>query len=93
MRHARLLHNYQGLSTQNQTIAPGDYAPDDERLFGLADYLVESRHAEWIDVAEPVAEAPPIPERADEAPADDEAAPPEPPADLPAPPNRRTKRG
>jgi len=62
MRQVRVLHNYQGMPSQNQTIVADDYAPDDERLFGLADYLVENGHAEWIG-AFPIEEAQPIPER------------------------------
>lgn len=66
MRQVRVLHNYQGMPSQNQVIVAGDYAPDDERLFGLADYLVENRHAEWIGGDDPVVEAQPLPDRSDE---------------------------
>jgi hypothetical protein len=66
MRQVRVWHNYQGMPSQNQTVVAGDYAPDDERLFGLADYLVKNGHAEWIGADEPVAEAQPITDRSDE---------------------------
>ena len=36
---------YQGKLTNEQPIPPGNYAEDDQRLFGLADYLVANGHA------------------------------------------------
>lgn len=44
----RVHTGYQGTPSRNRWIEPGDYAPKDARLFGLADYLVENGHAVWI---------------------------------------------
>lgn len=41
----RLKEIYQGTLTNEQPVLPGDYADNDERLFGLADYLVANGHA------------------------------------------------
>lgn len=41
----RVHTGYQGAPSRNRWIEPGDYAPKDARLFGLADYLVENGHA------------------------------------------------
>jgi hypothetical protein len=41
----RVLHNYGGANTRERRIEPGDYAEDDPRLFGLADYLLQNDHA------------------------------------------------
>lgn len=37
---------YRGRATNEQAIVPGQYAEDDPRLFGLADFLVETGRAE-----------------------------------------------
>lgn len=58
----RLHTDYGGARTHEQRIAPGDYDADDERLFGLADYLVENGHASWLpDDAVPLASTAPEP--------------------------------
>lgn len=41
----QVLHNYGGSRTKEQRIYPGTYEHDDERLFGLAGYLVANGHA------------------------------------------------
>lgn len=41
----QVLHNYGGKLTKEQRILPAIYDTTDERLFGLADYLVINRHA------------------------------------------------
>jgi hypothetical protein len=41
----RVLHGYRGAPSKERYIAAGDYADDDERLFGLAQYLVANGHA------------------------------------------------
>jgi hypothetical protein len=41
----RVLHNYGGDNTRERRIEPGEYAADDPRLFGLADYLLANGHA------------------------------------------------
>lgn len=50
----RVLHIYQGVPSGDKRIHPGEYANDDPALFGLADYLVDNRHAEAVD--EPIVE-------------------------------------
>lgn len=51
-----VLHNYGGRNTNERRIPPGVYEADDERLFGLADYLVENGHA--VVITEPEVEMP-----------------------------------
>lgn len=41
----RLKDTYRGKKTNERAIAPGDYAEDDPRLEGLAEYLVTNGHA------------------------------------------------
>jgi hypothetical protein len=41
----RLKDSYRGKPSRERVIAPGEYAEDDERLFGLADYLVKNGYA------------------------------------------------
>lgn len=63
MRVIRVLHNYGGALTNERRIAPGDYVDSDERLLGIADYLVENGHAEVIaesPSANDTAELPPV---------------------------------
>ena len=48
-RTIRLTRVYQGRRTNEQPIFPGDYAEDDERLFGLAAYLLTNGHAEVVE--------------------------------------------
>lgn len=43
--HIRVLHNYGGKPSGGRRILPGDYEASDERLFGLAQYLVDNGHA------------------------------------------------
>lgn len=52
----RVRFNFGGRMTNEQRIEPGDYVADDERLHGLAEYLVANGIAEIV---------------ADEAPADE----------------------
>lgn len=50
-----ILVNYGGRLTGEHRIEPGEYEPDDSRLFGLGDYLVAAGHARpIIDVDEPL---------------------------------------
>lgn len=49
IRAVRVLENYGGALTSEQRILPGVYAEDDPALFGLAEYLVDNRFAEWSD--------------------------------------------
>lgn len=56
----RVHTGYQGAPSRNRWIEPGDYAPKDARLFGLADYLVENGHATRIaDAADTTVMEPP----------------------------------
>jgi hypothetical protein len=41
----RVLRIYQGRRTNEQKIAPGVYEWDDARLYGLAQYLLDNKHA------------------------------------------------
>lgn len=41
----QVLHNYGGARTQERRILAGTYEHDDERLFGLAAYLIANGHA------------------------------------------------
>jgi hypothetical protein len=50
----RLKEIYQGKLTNEQPILPGNYADDDEGLFGLADYLVANGHAVHISEDEAI---------------------------------------
>lgn len=52
----RVHHNYGGKLTGEQRIEAGDYAADDARLFGLADYLVTNGHAAVIENEPPPVE-------------------------------------
>lgn len=70
--HIRLLDGYRGKFTREQFIPAGEYRRDDPVLCGLAEYLVETGHAVWVGVAQPVAV--PIP-----------LAPIEPPEAIPVP--------
>ena len=45
----QVLHNYGGKLTKEQRILPAIYDATDERLFGLADYLVTNGHAIYVD--------------------------------------------
>lgn len=45
----RVNHNYGGKPTNNLRIRPGVYDASDPALFGLADYLVQHGHAEFVD--------------------------------------------
>lgn len=47
----KLLHNYGGTLTGERRIEPGEYDATDERLFGLADYLVANGHARVVELA------------------------------------------
>ena len=58
--HIRLLYGYRGKFTREQFIPAGEYRRDDPVLCGLAEYLVETGHAVWVGVAQPVAV--PVPE-------------------------------
>lgn len=49
----RVLINYGGSNTNERRIEPGDYAEDDPRLFGIADYLKQNGHAVEITVSTP----------------------------------------
>lgn len=54
-----LPNGYNGRLVQYQSVPPGDYADDDPRLFGIADYLVSNGFATRLDAPavkpEPVA--------------------------------------
>lgn len=63
--HLRI--NYGGARTNEQRIPPGDYDADDERLFGLAGYLVDNGHAVWVDA--PTLDASELPAPEPDAPA------------------------
>lgn len=52
----RVLYGYQGRPSRERLIASGEYAADDVRLFGLAEYLVANGHAVVVEEA---AEVPP----------------------------------
>lgn len=54
----RLNALYQGAPSHEQPIEPGDYADDDPRLFGIADYLVSNGFATRLDA--PVVETEPV---------------------------------
>lgn len=43
-----LRYAYQGRPSKGRMIAAGDYAQDDARLFGLAEYLIKTGHAEVV---------------------------------------------
>lgn len=45
----KLLLNYGGWNTNERRILPGVYDSDDPALFGLADYLVENKHAVVVE--------------------------------------------
>lgn len=49
----RLPNYYKGLPSDFKPILPGDYDSDDPRLYGLADYLVKTGHAEALDAPLP----------------------------------------
>lgn len=53
-----LPNGYNGRLVNYQSVPPGDYADDDPRLFGIADYLVENRFATRLDA--PVVETEPV---------------------------------
>ncbi len=76
----QLLHNYGGRRTNEQRIPPGVYDASDERLFGLAQYLVENDHAVIVE--------------SDESPvSEDELIPVNPPAEpAPAKPSKAKAR-
>lgn len=50
MRVIRLTRSYIGWKTGERRIAAGDYADSDPRLFGAADYLLETGHAQDVTV-------------------------------------------
>jgi hypothetical protein len=50
----RVLRNYGSVALGKKRIEPGDYAEDDPRLFGQADYLVANGHA--VDLSAPSAQ-------------------------------------
>lgn len=52
----RLPNFYKGLPSDFKPIFPGDYDSDDERLYGLADYLVKTGQAEALDAPLPFRE-------------------------------------
>ena len=52
--HIRLLNGYRGKFTREQFIPAGEYRRDDPKLCWLAEYLVETGHAVWVGVAQPV---------------------------------------
>lgn len=41
----KVLQNYGGVRTNEKRILPGVYESDDERLFGLSDYLIDNGYA------------------------------------------------
>lgn len=53
----RVPNYYRGLPSDFKPIYPGDYDSDDERLYGLADYLVQTGHAEALDAPLPFRKA------------------------------------
>lgn len=63
MRMIRVFNNYGGRRTHEQRIPAGDYSEDDPRLFGLADYLIESGHAAEVlyPASNDTAELEPVP--------------------------------
>lgn len=58
MAKIRVLRNYGGRLTNEARILPGVYNSDDERLFGLAEYLVAEGYAVSVPAPKPE-EAPP----------------------------------
>lgn len=58
-----VLRNYGSAATDFQRIEPGDYAEDDPRLYGQADYLIENGVAVKVGA---VAVAAPAPEPIEE---------------------------
>lgn len=56
VRMVRVLHSYGGSLTGEVRIVPGVYAVDAQELFGIAEYLVENGHAEWLGETAPVVE-------------------------------------
>lgn len=60
-----LLHDYRGNRTGGELIKRGEYASDDPRVFGLAQYLVDNGHARVITPAK-VQAAPVLVSTADE---------------------------
>lgn len=54
MNHIEVLRWYTGVRTNEQPILAGIYAVDDERLFGLAEYLVKNGHARYAAAPAPV---------------------------------------
>lgn len=50
MRRLRLKRAYRGWRTHEQVILAGEYDEDNPALLNLADFLVDSDHAEWIAV-------------------------------------------
>ena len=54
--NVHVLKGYRGRPSNEQFIPPGVYSDDDERLFGLAAYLIENGHAIEIGIqTEPAA--------------------------------------
>jgi len=67
-----VLRNYGCWNTNERRILPGVYEAGDERLFGLAEYLVDNGHAV-------------VTEDESVSPSEDELIPVNPPAELPPP--------
>ncbi len=89
MRIIRLLHDYGGERTNERRIQPGDYDEHDERLFGLADYLIENGHAVEMGVRDVVASTT---EAITESEADDGTAAPSDPVEPVEPEDEKPKR-
>lgn len=53
----RVLHNFGGAVTNEKRILPGVYEDDDERLFGVGEYLITNGHAERLSFGERVVKA------------------------------------
>lgn len=86
-----VLRNYGSAATDFQRIEPGDYAEDDARLYGLADYLLENGHAVKVGavaVAAPVVEPEPAPEPQPES-VEPDVTPEAEPAPVPTPRKRK----
>lgn len=60
-----LLHDYRGNRTGGELVKRGEYASDDPRIFGLAQYLVDNGHARVVTPAK-AQEAPALVSTADE---------------------------
>lgn len=59
MKKIKLNSSYRGAPSRERVIPAGEYAASDERLFGLAEYLVKTGHAVVTEAAPVDPPAPP----------------------------------